>query len=208
MFAARPDPAVPRPCSMPPGSLIAPCAPAPSRATGTSCTAGRRCRCHTRRPISAASPLLLGIAGRLRLLKERFHRRATRQHRRVGRRLRAAPFRRRNGGARLRSAAGEHLGGGSPAKSSRATRSLAAVGHERRSGSGLQGNARARIEARRRARGTPPGSWTCLAGMAEPLGGLPRGRRRRPHSASPSDQYGSRPVAPKEQAASGPGLGE
>ncbi|MGH7581888.1 MAG: protoporphyrinogen oxidase [Gemmatimonadales bacterium] len=39
------------------------------------------------------------------------------------------------------------------------------VGHERRSGSGLQGNTRARMEARRKARGKPTGSWGFANGM-------------------------------------------
>lgn len=44
------------------------------------------------------------------------------------------------------------------------------VGHERQSGSGLQGSARAGIAARRRAKGRPTGSWSCDAGMQQ----LPR----------------------------------
>ena len=39
------------------------------------------------------------------------------------------------------------------------------VGHERGAGSSLQGSARARIEARRRAKGRPAGSWSCANGM-------------------------------------------
>jgi oxygen-dependent protoporphyrinogen oxidase len=41
------------------------------------------------------------------------------------------------------------------------------VGHEQRSGSGLQGNLRARMDARRRAKGKPRGAWSCADGMQE-----------------------------------------
>jgi oxygen-dependent protoporphyrinogen oxidase len=44
------------------------------------------------------------------------------------------------------------------------------VGHEHRAGSGLQGSLRARMEARRRAKGRPSGNWSCAAGMQQ----LPR----------------------------------
>jgi oxygen-dependent protoporphyrinogen oxidase len=44
------------------------------------------------------------------------------------------------------------------------------VGHEHRAGSGLQGSLRARMEARRRAKGKPAGNWSCAAGMQQ----LPR----------------------------------
>jgi oxygen-dependent protoporphyrinogen oxidase len=39
------------------------------------------------------------------------------------------------------------------------------VGHEQRSGSGLQGNLRARMEARRHAKGKPRAAWSCADGM-------------------------------------------
>ena len=41
------------------------------------------------------------------------------------------------------------------------------VGHERRSGSGLQGNLRARMEQRRRAKGRPRGPWSGTSGMQQ-----------------------------------------
>lgn len=44
------------------------------------------------------------------------------------------------------------------------------VGHERGAGSSLQGSARSRMEARRRAKGRPIGSWSCADGMQQ----LPR----------------------------------
>jgi oxygen-dependent protoporphyrinogen oxidase len=46
----------------------------------------------------------------------------------------------------------------------------ALVGHERRGGSGLQGSARATMATRRRAKGRPTGSWSCRDGMHQ----LPR----------------------------------
>ncbi|HEY3934293.1 MAG TPA: protoporphyrinogen oxidase [Gemmatimonadales bacterium] len=116
----------------------------------------------------AASPLL-SIAGRLRLLKERF--------------IAAQPevteesvdaFARRRFGDEMAERVFDPLlastSAGDPREVLARYAFPAAVGHERQSGSGLQGNARTRIAARRRAKGQPSGSWSCTGGMAE----LPR----------------------------------
>jgi oxygen-dependent protoporphyrinogen oxidase len=112
-----------------------------------------------------ASPLL-SLTGRLRLLKERF-----------------IPVQREPGDESVDSFARRRFGdemadrmfdpliastcAGDPRRIVARYAFPDLVGHERRAGSGLQGSARASMEARRRAKGRPTGSWSCAAGMQQ-----------------------------------------
>jgi oxygen-dependent protoporphyrinogen oxidase len=113
----------------------------------------------------ASSPLL-SIAGRLRLLKERFIAPA---HDATDESVDA--FARRRFGDEMAERVFDPLlastAAGDPREVLARYAFPAAVGHERRTGSGLQGSARSRMEARRRNRGAPQASWSCSAGMAE-----------------------------------------
>lgn len=115
-----------------------------------------------------SSPLL-SLAGRLRLLKERF---IPAQHDVDEESVDS--FARRRFGAEMADRMFDPLiastCAGDPTKVIARYAFPALVGHEQRAGSGLQGSARARMEARRRARGRPTGSWGCTAGMQQ----LPR----------------------------------
>ena len=115
-----------------------------------------------------SSPLL-SLTGRLRLLKERFipaHREADDES--------VDSFARRRFGDEMADRMFDPLiastCAGDPAKIVARYAFPTLVGHERKSGSGLQGSARERMEARRRAKGRPTGSWSCVAGMQQ----LPR----------------------------------
>lgn len=112
-----------------------------------------------------ASPLLT-VAGRLRLLKERFipaQRDATDES--------VDAFARRRFGDEMADRMFDPLVNSTSAGDPRALVARyafpALVGHERQAGSGLQGSVRERIEARRRARGRPTGSWSCAEGMQQ-----------------------------------------
>ncbi len=115
-----------------------------------------------------ASPLL-SLAGRLRLLKERF----------IPPRGDAAEesvdaFARRRFGDEMADRMFDPLiastCAGDPREIAARYAFPALVGHERRGGSGLQGSARATMAARRRAKGRLMGSWSCRDGMQQ----LPR----------------------------------
>jgi protoporphyrinogen/coproporphyrinogen III oxidase len=110
-----------------------------------------------------ASPLL-SLAGRLRLLKERFipaQQDATDES--------VDSFARRRFGDEVADRMFDPLVASTCAGDPKQILARYAfprvVGHEQRAGSGLQGNLRARMEARRRARGKPAGAWTCAQGM-------------------------------------------
>ncbi len=116
-----------------------------------------------------SSSSLLSLGGRLRLLKERF-----------------IPARRDTGDESVDHFARRRFGdemaermfdplvastcAGDPRQIVARYAFPGAVGHERGAGSSLQGSARARMEARRRAKGRPTGSWSCNEGMQQ----LPR----------------------------------
>jgi oxygen-dependent protoporphyrinogen oxidase len=113
----------------------------------------------------AASPLL-SIAGRLRLLKERFvapERGVTDES--------VDAFARRRFGDEMAERVFDPLlastAAGDPREVVARYAFPAAVGHERGAGSGLHGSARSRMEARRRNRGATRASWSCTGGMAE-----------------------------------------
>ena len=115
-----------------------------------------------------ASPLL-SLAGRLRLLKERFipaERAATDES--------VDSFARRRFGDEMADRMFDPLiastSAGDPRQIVARYAFPSLVGHEHRAGSGLQGSARAGMAARRRAKGPPMGSWSCAAGMQQ----LPR----------------------------------
>lgn len=115
------------------------------------------------------SSSLLSIAGRLRLLKERLiPARHTLEEESVD------SFARRRFGDEMAERMFDPLVAstcaGDPRKIVARFAFPALVGHERGTGSSLQGSARSRMEARRRAKGRPAGSWSCSAGMQE----LPR----------------------------------
>jgi oxygen-dependent protoporphyrinogen oxidase len=115
-----------------------------------------------------ASPLL-SLTGRLRLLKERFI-----PSRRGANDESVDAFARRRFGDEMADRMFDPLiastCAGDPTEILARYAFPSLVGHEHRAGSGLQGSARAAIEARRRAKGRPTGSWSCHAGMQE----LPR----------------------------------
>lgn len=115
-----------------------------------------------------SSPLL-SLAGRLRLLKERFI-----PARRDADDESVDSFARRRFGDEMANRMFDPLiastCAGDPRQVVARYAFPALVGHERHAGSGLQGSARAGMEARRRARGRPTGSWGCAAGMQQ----LPR----------------------------------
>ena len=110
-----------------------------------------------------SSPLL-SLAGRLRLVKERFvpaRREVTDES--------VDSFARRRFGDEVAERMFDPLVACTSAGDPRVLLARYAfpqtVGHEQRSGSGLQGNLRARMEARRRAKGKPGGAWSCADGM-------------------------------------------
>lgn len=110
-----------------------------------------------------SSPLL-SLAGRLRLVKERFipaRREVTDES--------VDSFARRRFGDEVAERMFDPLVASTSAGDPRALLARYAfpqtVGHEQRSGSGLQGNLRARMDARRRAKGKPRGPWSCADGM-------------------------------------------
>ena len=116
----------------------------------------------------AASPLL-SLTGRLRLLKERFvpaQRDASDES--------VDSFARRRFGDEMADRLFDPLlastCAGDPKRIVARYAFPALVGHERHAGSSLQGSARASLEARRRAKGRPTGSWSCAGGMQQ----LPR----------------------------------
>lgn len=111
-----------------------------------------------------SSSSVLSLAGRLRLLKERFiPSRADAADESV------ASFARRRFGDEMAERMFDPLlastcaGDASEILARYAFPAL--VGHERGTGSALQGGARARLQARRRAKGRPTGSWSCGDGM-------------------------------------------
>ena len=112
-----------------------------------------------------SSPLL-SLAGRLRLVKERFipaRREVTDES--------VDSFARRRFGDEVAERMFDPLVASTSAGDPRVLLARYAfpqtVGHEQRSGSGLQGNLRARMDARRRAKGNPRGAWSCAGGMQE-----------------------------------------
>ncbi len=112
-----------------------------------------------------ASPLL-SLAGRLRLLKERLI-----PARQSGEDESVDAFARRRFGVEVAERVFDPLVlstcAGDPAKILARYAFPSAAGNEREGGSALQGSARAGIEARRRARGKPRGSWSCVEGMQQ-----------------------------------------
>ena len=109
---------------------------------------------------------LLSLAGRLRLLKERFipaQRDATDES--------VDSFARRRFGDEVADRMFDPLVASTCAGDPRQILARYAfpqlVGHEQHGGSGLQGNLRARMEARRQAKGKPTGAWSCVQGMHE-----------------------------------------
>ena len=111
------------------------------------------------------SSSLLSIAGRLRLLKERLipvQRDTTDES--------VDTFARRRFGAEVAERMFDPLIASTCAGDPReilARYAFPGVVDQGRSGSSLQRSARARMEARRRARGRPTGSWSCRGGMQE-----------------------------------------
>jgi oxygen-dependent protoporphyrinogen oxidase len=112
-----------------------------------------------------SSPLF-SIAGRLRLLKERFI-----PARREADDESVDSFARRRFGDEIADRMFDPLVAstcaGDPRQIVARYAFPALVGHERKAGSGLQGSARAGMESRRRARGRPTGSWSCADGMQQ-----------------------------------------
>lgn len=111
-----------------------------------------------------SSSSLLSLGGRLRLLKERFiPARAGDSEETVD------SFARRRFGDEMADRMFDPLMASTSAGDPKQTIARFAfpslVGHESRASSALQGSARARMEARRRARGRPTGSWSCTGGM-------------------------------------------
>lgn len=112
-----------------------------------------------------SSPLL-SLAGRLRLIKERF----VPAHRESGDESVDAFARRRFGDEvadRMFDPLVASTSAGDPQVLLARYAFPNTVGHEQRSGSGLQGNLRARMEQRRRAKGTPRGAWSGTLGMQQ-----------------------------------------
>ncbi|MGH7594552.1 MAG: protoporphyrinogen oxidase [Gemmatimonadales bacterium] len=112
-----------------------------------------------------ASPLL-SLAGRLRLVKERFI-----PARRELSEESVDDFARRRFGDEVADRMFDPLvactSAGDPRQLLARYACPQIVGHEQRSGSGLQGNLRARMDARRRATGQPTGPWSCATGMQQ-----------------------------------------
>ena len=112
-----------------------------------------------------ASPLL-SLAGRLRLVKERFI-----PVRRDAPEETVDEFARRRFGDEVADRMFDPLvacmAAGNPRELLARFAFPSTVGHEQRSGSGLQGSLRARMEARRRSRGGPAGAWSCAEGMQQ-----------------------------------------
>ena len=110
-----------------------------------------------------ASSSLLSLGGRLRLLKERFIPAEAPPEETV------AAFARRRFGDEMAERMFDPLL--ASMSSGRADAILARfafpaiVGHERGGASGLQGSARERMQARRRGKAAPKGSWSCRGGM-------------------------------------------
>ena len=113
----------------------------------------------------SASPLL-SLAGRLRLVKERFI-----PARREVSDESVDSFARRRFGDEVADRMFDPLvactSAGDPQVLLARYAFPRTVGHEQRSGSGLQGNLRARMEARRQAKGKPDGPWSCASGMQQ-----------------------------------------
>ncbi|MGH7524846.1 MAG: protoporphyrinogen oxidase, partial [Gemmatimonadales bacterium] len=112
-----------------------------------------------------ASPLL-SLAGRLRLIKERFipaHRESSDES--------VDAFARRRFGDEVADRMFDPLVASTSAGDPQVLLARYAfpntVGHEQRSGSGLQGNLRARMEQRRRAKGKPREAWSGRSGMQQ-----------------------------------------
>jgi oxygen-dependent protoporphyrinogen oxidase len=116
-----------------------------------------------------SSSALLSLGGRLRLLKERFI-----PARRDDTDESVDAFARRRFGDEMAERMFDPLVASTCAGDARRIVARYAfpgvVGHERGAGSSLQGTSRARMEARRRAKGRPTGSWSCAEGMQQ----LPR----------------------------------
>ncbi len=111
---------------------------------------------------------LLSLAGRLRLLKERFIPAVRVADESVD------SFARRRFGDEVAERVFDPLlastCGGDPRRIIARYAFPSAVGHEQRGSSGLQASARERMLSRRRNRGAPAGSWSCTQGMQQ----LPR----------------------------------
>ncbi|HEY4321695.1 MAG TPA: protoporphyrinogen oxidase [Gemmatimonadales bacterium] len=137
--------------------------------------AANRCIVRDGRPVDLPhttaefrSSALLSLAGQLRMLKERLIPASAPVEETV-----EAFARRRFGDEVAERMFDPLLASTSSGRSDQALARYAfpaVVGHERGSGSGLQGGARERMQARRRARSAPSGSWSCEGGMQ----GLPR----------------------------------